>query len=105
MSRRNVVRDPGVVCELDGAVGSADHELHEAIGCTTETLDGAIEQGRAGDRGQRSALGWFPDHWISADESECSVPAPDGDGKVEGADHGDRSEGVPGLGQPVAGTL
>ena len=50
-------------------------------------------------------LGRLPDHRIAADERERRIPAPDGDGKVEGADDCDRPERVPRLGEPVPGSL
>ena len=63
------------------------------------------KQRHAGERGQRRALGRLPDHGVAADERERGVPAPDGDREVEGADHGDRAERMPRLGEAVAGAL
>ena len=57
------------------------------------------------ERGERRPLGRLPDHGVAADERERGVPAPDGDGEVEGADHRDRAERMPGLGEAVAGAL
>jgi hypothetical protein len=52
-----------------------------------------------------SFFGGFPDDGVAADEGECGVPAPDGDGEVEGGDDADDAEGVPGLHHAMFGAL
>ena len=58
-----------------------------------------------GERRQRRPLGRLPDHGVAADECERGVPAPDRDGKVEGADHRNGAERMPRLGEAVARAL
>ena len=55
-------------------------------GRITEAGNGALENALNGKRGQRRLFRRFPDHRIAADQGECGVPGPDGDGEVEGAD-------------------
>ena len=98
-------RDPRIVGELDGAVGATDDELGEPVRHAAEALRRALEQRHARERGEGRSLGGLPDHGVAADEGERGVPAPDGDGEVEGADHRDGPERMPRLGEAVAGTL
>ena len=48
-----------------------------------------------GDRGERRLDRGLPDNAIAAHRREGHVPGPDGDGKVEGRDHTDRSQRMP----------
>ena len=54
---------------------------------------------------QRSELRRLPDDGVAADQGDGGVPRPHGGREVEGGDHADDAERVPGLGEPVAGTL
>ncbi len=98
--------DEGRVDELlaDGCV--ADEEGGEAFGDAAEfLLRGALEDGLGGEGGEGSFFGGLPDDGVAADEGEGGVPAPDGDGEVEGGDDADDAEGVPGLHHAMLGAL
>ncbi len=98
-------RHARVVGELHGTVGAADHELEEPVRDVAEARRRPVEERRAREGAERRSLRGLPDHGVAADERDRGVPAPHGDREVEGADHGDGAERVPGLGQPVAGAL
>ena len=98
-------RDAVVLGELHRAIGAADHELEEPVGRVAEPIGRPLEQRGRRDRRERRPLRRLPDHRIAADERERGVPAPDRDREVEGADHGDGAERMPGLRQPVARAL
>ena len=66
---------------------------------------GSLEDGLGGEGGEGSLFGGLPDDGVAADEGEGGVPAPDGDGEVEGGDDADDAEGVPGLHHAVLGAL
>ena len=85
--------------------GVADQEGGEAFGDAAEFLCCPIEDGLGGEGGEGSFLGGLPDHGVAADEGEGCVPAPDGDGKVEGGDDADDAERVPGFHHAVAGAF
>ena len=98
-------RDAGVVDQRLADVGAADDDLAEAARAR-RARRWPGRAGRAGGQGgQRGVLRRLPDHGVAADERERGVPRPDRDGEVEGADHADDAERVPGLHQPVAGAL
>ena len=67
--------------------------------------DGPGEDGVAGQRRQRGQLGRLPHHRVAAHQGDGGVPRPDGGREVERADHAHDAQRVPGLHQPVAGTL
>ena len=66
---------------------------------------GAFEEGLCGEGGERGFLGGLPDDGVAADERERSVPAPDGDGEVEGGDDAGDAERVPGLHHAMIGAF
>ena len=58
-----------------------------------------------GKCGEGCFFGGLPDDGVAADERECGVPAPDGDGEVEGGDDADDAEWVPGLHHAMLGAF
>ena len=54
---------------------------------------------------KRRLLRWLPHHRIAADQRQGGVPRPDGDREVEGGDHADDAQRMPGLDHPVLRTL
>ncbi len=70
-----------------------------------ERSDRFAEQGIAGQRGQRRLLGRLPDHAVAADEGQRAVPRPHSGREIEGRDHADHADGMPGLHHPVARAL
>src|SRR5882757_8267929 len=89
--------------------GVADEERGEAFGDAAEGglefLGCSFEDGLGGECGQRCFFGGLPDDGVAADEGEGGVPAPDGDGEVEGGDDADNAERVPGLHHAMAGAF
>ncbi len=100
-------RDERAVDELLAHVGVADEQSCEAWG-DVPNLDSNFFAAR-------SKMAWvaravrgvfslgFQTTASPADEGEGGVPAPDGDGEVEGGDDADDAEGVPGLHHAVLG--
>ena len=70
-----------------------------------ETQENWSTRLRTGEGGEGSFFAGLPDDGIAADESECGVPAPDGDGEVEGRDDANDAEWVPGLHHAVVGAF
>jgi len=82
----------------------AEHDLGEVCRGACH-LGGTLHQSLRRECGERCELARLPDDRIAADECERRVPAPYGDRKVERGDDADRTDRVPGLHQPMAGTL
>src|SRR5271154_4316855 len=85
--------------------GVAYKERCEGFGDVTEFFCCSFEDGLGGEGGERSFFGGLPDDGVAADEGEGGVPAPDGDGEVEGGDDADDAERMPGLHHAMFGTL
>ena len=75
------------------------------VGRRADLGDGPGEDGVAGQRRQRRQLRGLPHHRVPADQGDGGVPGPDRGREVERADDTDDTQRVPGLHQPVAGTL
>ena len=71
----------------------------------TDVGGGPLGQRLAGQRGQRRELRRLPHQGVAADQRDRGIPRPHRDGKVECGDDADDTERMPGLHQPVAGTL
>ena len=84
---------------------AADHQLCQASRGITKGFQGFFEQRLAGQGGQRGLLGRFPYHRVTGDQGQGSVPGPDCDREVEGADHADHAQRVPGFTHVVARAL
>ena len=95
---------PGVVDQRLPDVGAADQHLRD-VGRGAQLGDRPRQGRGAGQRGQRGELRGLPDHRVAADQRDGGVPRPHRGREVEGADHADDAERVPGLHQPVAGPL
>ncbi len=83
----------------------ADEEGGEALGTLPNFFGRSLEDGLRGECGERSFFAGLPDDGVAADEGERGVPAPDGDGEVEGGDDADDAERMPGLHHAVLGAL
>ena len=97
-------RDAGVVDQRLADLGAAEQHLRERLGRAV-LGDRPGEHRVAGQRGERGELGGLPDDRVAADQGDGGVPGPDRGREVEGGDHADDAERVPGLHQPVAGAL
>ncbi|MNZ61401.1 hypothetical protein D3C78_794970 [compost metagenome] len=86
-------------------VAVADDQLAEAGRGVAEGLERLVEQRLAGEGGQRGLLRRLPHHGVAADQRQGGVPRPHGDREVEGADHADHAQRVPGLAHVVARAL
>ena len=86
-------------------VTPANNHLAEVRGGIVESAQDPIKQGLAGQRGKWGFLGRFPDHRVAAHQCQRSVPGPDRNREVEGADHPDHTQRVPGFAHVVTRTL
>jgi hypothetical protein len=68
-------------------------------------FENAVGDAMDGDGGERRFFRRLPDDAIAADGGYERVPAPDGDGEVEGGDAADDAKRVPLLIHPVAGAF
>ena len=66
---------------------------------------GALDQGLAGDRGQRGQVRRLPDHGVAAHQGDGGIPRPHRDREVERGDDGDDTQRVPGFHQAVTGAF
>jgi hypothetical protein len=83
---------------------TAEQHLRESLGGVV-LGDRPREHRVAGQGGERGQLGGLPDDRVAADQGDGGVPRPHRGREVEGGDHADHAEGVPGLHQPVTGAL
>ncbi len=97
-------RDVVVVDQPLPHVGRAEDDLPEVLG-GADVARGPVEQGGAAEGGQRRGLGRLPHHGVAAHQRDRGVPRPDRHREVEGADHADDAQRVPGLVQPVTRSL
>src|SRR5262249_34296951 len=84
-------RDPAIFehPRADRVIGS-DDERQDALPAVTR--EHAPADMLHGDRTQWCLERWLPNHGVAADHRDESVPAPDGDGKVEGRNDADHAE-------------
>ena len=97
--------DARVIHQRSAGVAAADDHLAEVLGGTVEFFQYALEQGLAGQCSERGLFRRFPDHRVAAHQGQRGVPRPHGHGEVEGADHADHAQRVPGFTHMVAGAL
>jgi hypothetical protein len=97
-------RDSRMVDQGLSQLGTTDEHLRD-VGRRVELRDGLLEDRGAGQRRQGGELRRLPDHRVTADEGHCRVPRPDRGREVEGADHADHAQRVPGLHQSVSRAL
>ena len=97
-------RDARVRNQCRADLGTAQHDLAEVSWCA-DRRGGLIEQCGRCDGSERSEVARLPDHRIAAHHRQRRIPAPHGDREVERRDHTRRSERMPLLHQPVAGTF
>ncbi|MNP10340.1 hypothetical protein D3C76_1024850 [compost metagenome] len=83
----------------------ADDQLAQALWRIAEGLKGLFKQGLASQCSQRSFFRRLPDHSVTANQRQRSVPGPDRYGEVESADNTDHTQRVPGFTHMVARAL
>ncbi|MNQ73476.1 hypothetical protein D3C85_882070 [compost metagenome] len=98
-------RNARVVHKYRAGLAIADYQLTQARRGGAERFHGNVEQGLAGQCSERGFLGRLPDHGIATNQRQGRVPGPDRGGEVEGADHADHTQRMPGLAHMVAGAL
>lgn len=84
-----------VVDHLLTLLSGADDDLREVGGGVSELFAGLLEEGLAGQGGQRSFFAGLPDNAVTADDREGGIPRPDCDWEVEGGDDADWAEREP----------
>ncbi|RMO11514.1 hypothetical protein ALQ47_05296 [Pseudomonas cichorii] len=82
-----------------------DDQLRQTFRCIAEDFQGLIEQGLAGQSGQRGFLGRLPDHRVAAHQCQRGVPGPDRHREVEGTDNAHHAQRMPGFTHVVAWTF
>src|SRR5439155_17386435 len=95
-------RGAGEADERGAAVG--EHRLADGAAWADREIEHsgeavAVEYAAAdlvdGYGGERSLLGWFPNHAVATDGGDQRVPGPDGDGEVEGSTHAGEGQAMP----------
>ena len=70
-----------------------------------KSAHGLFKNGLNGESGQRGFFRRFPDNAVAADQRERGIPCPDRNGEVERRNNERRSQRMPLLHHPVAGTF
>src|SRR3954453_5844474 len=97
-------RDAGVASERLADFGATDEDLAE-VRRYTHIRDRPGKNRVTGTRWEGFQLRRLPDDGVSADQRDGGVPGPDRGREVEGTDHTDDAQWVPGLHQSVAGAF
>ena len=84
---------------------AADNQLGQASRGIAEGFQGFFEQSLASQGGERGFLRRLPHHRVTGHQGQGGVPGPDGNREVEGADHADHAQRVPGFTHVVAWAL
>eukprot|EP01132_Coremiostelium_polycephalum_P017959 gene17958-biopygen9566 len=98
-------RNTRVIHQCGAGIAATDDHLAEVRRRIAEVLQYALEQCLAGQGGKRGFFRRFPDHCVAAHQRQRGVPRPYGDREVEGADHANHAQRVPGFTHVVARTL